>query len=141
MVGRREETTGGLLDEGEGVALGVTKGEIGGTGAIFQDRVGCDFPGKKKFAHAQDVGCREGDFGEEIVRRATGDLLEFDALTAVHRETRTTDAETTIVAGRESEKLAVEGRGGMKICRVQADVGDAGNGRAGLCRGGERGVK
>src|SRR5215471_10026829 len=135
MVGRCEEPPGGLLDEGEGVAFGVMEGEIGGTGAIFQDRVGGDFLGKKKFAHAQDVGCREGDFGKEVVGRATGDLLEFDALTAVHRETRTTDAETSIVARRETEELAVEGRGGMKVGRVQADVRDAGNGWAGLRRG------
>jgi hypothetical protein len=67
--------------------------------------------------------------------------LEFDALTAIHRETRTTDAQTSIVARRETEELAVESRGGMKVCRVQADVGDAGNGWAGLPRGRERGVK
>jgi hypothetical protein len=97
--------------------------------------------GEKKVAHTQDVGCREGDFGEEIVGRATGNLLKFDALTAVHREARTADAEASIVARRETEKLAVEVRRGMKVGRVQADVGDAGNGWVRLRDGGDAGVK
>ena len=83
-----EETFGDLLDEGDGVAFGVIEGEKRNAAGVFGEWTGFDFVGEEKIAHAGNVWGGEGDFGEEIVWRAPGDLLEFDALAAVDGEAR-----------------------------------------------------
>ena len=52
-----------------------------------------------------NVGSRESDLGQQIVRSTCGDLLEFDALMSVDGETGICDAEASGVGGVKAENF------------------------------------
>ena len=89
------------------------------------------------FAHLGKVRSGESNFGEEIVGRTAGDLLEFDALAAVDGVARACNAEACGGSGGKAEGFRIESAGGVEIGGIKTDGGDAGNFGAGRCLGGE----
>src|SRR5262249_46046061 len=65
------------LDEGERVAFGILESEALRAGFVFGEGAGRNFMSQKIFAHLREIGRREGNFGEQIVGCASGDLLEL----------------------------------------------------------------
>src|SRR5215467_10328811 len=123
MRGGSEETVA-RLDEGEWVAFWIFEREAQRTGFVLSDRAGFDFVGQEIFSHLREVRRGESDLGEEIVGRATGDLLEFDALVAVDGVARVGDAEAGGGGGVEAENFGVEGAGGVEVRSAKADGRD-----------------
>jgi len=101
----REKAFTGLLDEGDGIALGVFEGKAGRARFVFGDGGGVDLVREKIFAHFGEVWCGESDFGEEIVGCAAGNLLKLDALAAVDCVARIGDAEAGGRSGVEAENF------------------------------------
>ena len=54
------------LNEGDGITLGVVDNEMRDATDIPGNRVGRDVTGKEVVAHPHNVGCGEGDFGEQV---------------------------------------------------------------------------
>jgi len=80
-----------------------------------------------------EIRSGECDFGEEIVGSAAGNLLEFDALTAVDCVAGIGDAEAGGCGGVEAESFGIEGAGSVEVGGVETDGSDAGDFGAGLC--------
>src|SRR5262244_3696167 len=108
MRGGSEETVA-RLDEGERVAFGIFESEMRRAGFIFGDWASFDFVDEEIFAHLGKIWSGESDFSQEIVGRAAGDLLEFDALASVHGVARVRYAEAGRSGGVEAENFGIEG--------------------------------
>ena len=130
FAGSVEEMRGGELHEGDGIVFGIAQLEMLDAVGIFGDGAGGYVMGEKVASHLFDVGSGEGDFGEEIVRSAAGDLEQFDLLVVVDGETREDRAHATGGASGHAENVAVELAGFVKVGGVEADVGDTGDGWA-----------
>src|SRR5215470_7565785 len=99
LMRRGSEEAIARLDEGERMAFGILEGEARRAGFVFGDGASLDFVREKIFAHFIEIRGRESNFGEKIVGSASGDLLEFDALVAVHGIAGIADTEASRRSG------------------------------------------
>ncbi len=130
LAGSGEESRRGELHEREAIVFGVAQLEMLDAVAFFGDGSGGDFVSQEIAVHLLGVGSGEGDFGEEIVGRATGDLEEFELLMIVDGETREDRAHAAGGTSGHAEDVGIELAGFIKVGGVEADVGNAGDGRA-----------
>src|SRR5262245_14953477 len=75
-----------LLYERDWVCFGIFQLKNLLTGGIFRNRFADYAVRGKVLPHSFHVGCRKGNFGNEVVRCAARDLRETDTLAAVHGE-------------------------------------------------------
>ena len=70
--GCSEHDAGVQLHEGDGITFGVVENATRDATDISGDRANRDMVGKEVATHPDNVGCGEGDFGEQVRRSGRG---------------------------------------------------------------------